>query len=449
MRDRTRSFWQNHPVWSLLIAAVVIVGLTLGAVKGIPAIAHAFDDRPTPSEETLDAISIKTPTEECVPDDKSLGTVNMRVESMNPVGTGQGERLWSDSVALPMAGNDQVLSLGQIMDTVCHDPHYGHVVANGLAKLDVGNVALVSRNDWLKSLSLESVPSSAAAYMPTLNVERPSFGQATEAVKKNQEWQVAASYINTLLKNLGNMGYHSPQSVWNIHLTGFDAGVKLPTVGLNDHQENLPALVLGLTEKGQECPILQIAFNTGDKRPEGVDICKGESRPVVSTPVQEAPQKVVTPAKPGRPVTPVKPNKPVNPPKQCTTCCSGCPPPPPPPPVPCPNGCPPPEESKTLDIPHDEGIQPAPQDVFEPAPSVPAPDNFFVPDTPAGTPSAPIVGNPSSPTGATAPEASTSAPPGMDHGSNGAGTPALVDPIAPAQDSAGADSGNPDGEGNG
>lgn len=390
MRDRTRSFWQNHPMWSLLIAAIVIVGLTIVGVKYVPkAWAWATDDRPAPSQELLDAATVTTPTIKCKQDDPTLGTVNMRIESSMPVGTGPSQRWWGDSVALPMADNDQVLSLGQIMDTVCHDPHYGHVVANALAETYVGNVSLVSRNDWLKSLSLESIPTSAAAYMPTLNLEDKSFDQSTEAVKKNQEWQVAASYINTLLHNFANLGYHSPQSVWNYHLTGvervtlpYENTADLATVGKNDKQENLRALVMGLTEKGQKCPILQIAFNTGDKRPEGVDICKEEApKPVISTPAQ-----------PHNPTPTSEKPKPVEQCKNCggpppPPCCA--PPPPPPPPPPC--CAPPPETKGTVHVPMPQDLPMAPA----PGPVQVEPNHPQVPNTGA-LPGAPNVQDPTS-----------------------------------------------------
>lgn len=418
--------WKN---WALVILVATIalyailahtpVGTFLKEASGSKTIGEAWDfafsEKPTPSEDILKAVTIAVPTEECKPDDSTFKTVNMRVESLALVGPGVGQRRWSDSVALPMAGNNQDLALGQIMDTVCHDPHYGHVVAAGLAKLDVGNVALVSRNQWLKSFSHEEIPTRAAAYMPTLNVENPDFTQSGEAVNKNKEWQVAASYINTLLRNLANMGYHSPKSEWNFHVNGYDDKVKLPTVGLNDHQEDLPALVLGLTEKDQDCPIVQIAFNVGDKRPEGVNVCtKVEAKQIVHKPAPPAPgTSTEVPPPPGD-----------NPPPYYPPVCDHCGPPPPPV---CPPDCPPVNPPGKTGPPSGDLTVPPAQPI-EPPGRMDVPQVPFVPG-PESLPGAPITGNPATDSGAMAPGA-TPVESGVDRGDSGAGTPAPVDVAA-------------------
>ena len=425
MRDRTRSFWQAHPLWSALLGAILVIAVFLGVTKlVIPAVAHALDDRPTPSAEALQAITVTTPTQTCDAWKNQLTqTVPLRVESMEPV----GKRIWSDSVALPIDGANQDLAFGQVLNTICSDPHYGLTVGAALARLDIGNTSLLSRNDWLGQFTFDKVPATAASYMPTLNVTSPTSDQINNAVKRNTDWQKTAGYINTLLVQLQRLGFHALPSTWNVHLTGFERSVGLPTVGLNDKQENLPALVLGWTEKGQQCPLFTIAFNTGDKRPEGVDICAGAPQQTISTPVVPAPPTATPP-----PVV---------------ECPNGCAPPPV---VECPNGCQPPQctwcgcpgvdctpHNPCIDNPSLPGCQPcteccngdcpppnvpkspnpsdyphlpeAPPAVADPLPSAPV-----VPQAPATrTPQAPVHES-TGPNGATAPGANPAPAPGVN-----------------------------------
>jgi hypothetical protein len=276
------------------------------------------NDRPTPSEDILRALQFEVPTQKCEPD--SNGLVSFRVEGLMP------GRKWSNSIALPMDGVNAEAALAQMMDTVCHDPSFGATVAAGLAHATDGQMALVNYYEWLKPFRFEEVDEIAKDYMPAFKNgafrDDLSVDETLDAIQKNKDWQEVAALINTALANLNNMGIQSPQSVWNAHQVG-RSDVGLPEVALNDSQENLPALVLGLTKKGEECPIFQIAFNVGDKRPEGVNICKEaekvvpvQHRLVPPVPTPQGPPPVAPPPSGPPPVGP----PPVNPPgPNCTT----------------------------------------------------------------------------------------------------------------------------------
>lgn len=410
--------------WKAVVAILLIAAIIYAILASF--VWQAWwkpSDRPTPSQDILRALQFEVPTQKCEPD--SNGLVSFRVEGIMP------GRKWSNSIALPMDGVNADAALAQMMDTVCHDPSFGATVAAGLAHATDGQMALTDYYEWLKPFRFEEVDEIAKDYMPAFKngVFRDdlSVDETLDAIQKNKDWQEVAALINTALANLNNMGIQSPQSVWNAHQVGrSDSG--LPEVALNDKQENLPALVLGLTEKGEKCPIFQIAFNVGDKRPEGVNICK-EAEKVV--PVQH---RLVPPVP-----TPQGPPPPSGPPPVA--------PPPWTPPVGPPPVTPPPVNPPCQgkwcnpNVMVEPGAPPAV--VSEPPSDPDVPLNPYTPG-PESLPSAPVTGDPGTDDGAAAPGA-TPIEADVDRGVDGS-APAPVDSAAETPpDSAGiGDSPDPD-----
>ncbi len=185
--------------------------------------------------------------------------------------TGTPPRMWSDALSVPYSNTDPQKMLGETQAAICQDPLYGVTVANFFATMSVGNVHLVDLNDWLKPFGgdAKQINVKAAEYIPLLDVQNPSVAQQETAVAQNIAWQKVAEKIGTLLSRFHLAGVRSEQSVKNYHLVAGGAVVGgLPEVGLNPSQENLPALMLELTEKGACAPLKVIGFNTGDKRSE-------------------------------------------------------------------------------------------------------------------------------------------------------------------------------------
>lgn len=201
---------------------------------------------------------------------------------------GTPPRLWSDALTVPYVQTEPVKMLEETQAEICFNPHYGATVANFFANMSVGDVKLVEINDWLTPFAGDAGQINAkAAEFILLDVTNPTDEQKKHAVKQNIAWQQVAGKLGTLLSRFQVDGVRAEQSTLNYHLVAGGASVGgLPEVGLNPNQENLPALVLKLTEKGACVPIKVIGFNVGDKRPEefAPPVCEKPAPPTVQQP---------------------------------------------------------------------------------------------------------------------------------------------------------------------
>jgi hypothetical protein len=182
-------------------------------------------------------------------------------------------RLWSDALDVPYFNTVPQNMLEETLATICENPLYGSTVANMFAHLTVDGVSVLKHNPWLGpfvgSLSGSGINATASTFTPLLDVTHATQAQARAAVSWNLSWQVYAEKLDTMLTNFQVNGIQALPSVLNYHrvVNGLEVG-GLPEVELNPNQENLPALILDLTIKGQCAPLARIGFNTGDKRPE-------------------------------------------------------------------------------------------------------------------------------------------------------------------------------------
>jgi len=200
------------------------------------------------------------------------GNVTTNIESLLDVPL----RLWPDSIGTPFVATDPVAIRAELQKSICQDPNIGSAWLTF--------VATTIRDELLKSTGIDllvldprlvaytdvsQITPTATTFIPLLNVKSPTKAQIDNAVSKNAAWRQDAELVNTLLGRFAVLGIDSRQSVVNYHLTdyGFDADA-LPVIGVNDGQENLPALIFSLTEKGQCGEILTFGTNVGDKRPE-------------------------------------------------------------------------------------------------------------------------------------------------------------------------------------
>lgn len=218
---------------------------------------------------------------------------------------GTPPRKWSDALSTPYIKTEPQEMLGETQATACMDPLYGVTLANFFANMSVGDVKLVDLNPWLTPFAGDAgqINDKAAEFIPLLDVTKNiTDEQAGKAITQNIAWQRVAEKIGTLLTRFEVDGIRAEQSVLNYHLSGGGASVGgLPEVGLNPNQENLPALMLKLTEKGACVPIKVIGFNTGDKRPEEF------TPPVCAKPVPQPEQPAPKPKPKPTPTTVPKP----------------------------------------------------------------------------------------------------------------------------------------------
>ena len=392
--------------WIPGVAIIAAVTLSLVAFTGSTNTASE-EKLPEISQEVIDALTVKTASADagCVLD--ANGLVSYQIGALEAV---PAPRLWSDAVSTPFAATTPEEIRDELQAETCKDVLLGVSELVFFATdvrdelLSKTGVDLVELNPWLKPFAVDpsEINELAAEFIPLLDVEEPKDSEVTTAIKQNRKWQELASYVNTLYDRFTVSGPEARMSVVNYHLAvgGLVVG-GLPAVERNANQEDLPALILSLTEKDQCAPLLTIGANTGDKRPElfGAGDC----------------------------VTPDTPGTPPAPPTECTENCTQNPPP-------CTSNCTPPCPPNNMtpscapkggdkkDYEYPEGKPPVtetrPADQAPPVVDTNVGGGGGVVDTPAN--------NPGSETGVTAPDAepapTTPTPlPSNEGGDNGAG----------------------------
>jgi hypothetical protein len=256
----------------------VLTLLVTASLLGLRGDDKGGSDPPdTNTNDLIELLTVTTTTVDCKTlvkeDAKQMlddGTtvIDFEVGALLPVA--DGSRKWSDALSTPVRATTPADALKEIQAAICQDPLFGATVAHMFAHYEVEDVKVVDLNDWLLPFKVDAsqINDLAAGFIPLLDVTVPTNEQLTAAISQNLVYQELAEKLGTLLDRFSVVGIMSEQSVLNYHLVsgGLVTG-KLPEIGLNPNQENLPALVLELNAKPGTC-LARIGFNVGDKRPE-------------------------------------------------------------------------------------------------------------------------------------------------------------------------------------
>lgn len=272
--------WKKSAVVSYVAVIVLIV---IAIITAVTLSNSSADDKPkdessgSDTKALIDILTVTTVNVDCVEVANATGGSTKAIDGKTYVVYDIGAtkpvppRKWSDAISTPLKGKSPPDKLRQAKGAVCEDPLYGVTLANFFANLNVDGVNVGNLNPWLAPYkgSPEQVNDKAARFMPLLDVKSPTEEQVQKAAQKNLEYQEFAAKLDTLLGRFKVDGIKSLKSVMNLHLAGGGLKVSgLPEVGVNRHQEALPALVLSVTLKGACAPAKVIGLNTGDKRPE-------------------------------------------------------------------------------------------------------------------------------------------------------------------------------------
>jgi hypothetical protein len=200
------------------------------------------------------------------------GLVSFTLESTKGV-VPVGPRLWSDSLGLPVDGQDPVAGFKQTEYAIWHGPDVGVTYAHFLAKLQVGDTKLADLNPWLSDYNSDDsqINDQAASFLLPQN---PTDDDYKKAFTRNKDYQSLACKVNTLLERFHVTGIDPNRpSVLNYRLK--DGGLGINDRGLSEVEsttdvDNRPAIVLEVTSKtaGPCVPVFAIGINVGDKRPE-------------------------------------------------------------------------------------------------------------------------------------------------------------------------------------
>jgi hypothetical protein len=207
---------------------------------------------------------------ECKPD--QYGNVAYQIDSL----LGVPPRLWPDAPSTPIKATDPTAAREELQLAICKDPNLGSTWLTSTATTFRDKLLIATGIDLLKLVpelkaytDQSAITTKATTFVPLLNVKTPTTAQVDNAVKQNAAWQQDAAVMNTLLERFAALGIDTRQSIVNYHLTDYALNIHaLPTVGVNNKEEKLPALIFALTEKGQCGEIIAFGANVGDKRPE-------------------------------------------------------------------------------------------------------------------------------------------------------------------------------------
>ncbi len=330
----------NRTIWGrgvIVCAIILVIAVVIGLVAGGNTEAGsntdpASDVAPPVGDRIVDLLTVKTTSVDCV---KLVG--NTADLNGTPVyGWDEGSlkgtppRLWSDAISTPFAASDPMGILNEMQRELCVAPLLGVTYANFFARMEVGNVKVVDLNDWLKPYAVDpsQVNDQASEFAPLLDVADPSQDQVVAAAQKQAEYRTLAERLGTLLTRFWLGEVQAQKSVLNYHLTAGGLSVGgLPEVGINPNQEDLPALLLAVTEKDACVPIKVIGINVGDKRPE--EFAPPECNPAPPKPGEPAPEpppsfnpppcKCAKPPRKGNPPTTVPAPTTTQPPRSTTT----------------------------------------------------------------------------------------------------------------------------------
>ncbi|MGZ6005040.1 MAG: hypothetical protein ACXWLH_02715 [Candidatus Saccharimonadales bacterium] len=201
------------------------------------------------------------PTEaQCHDDSKFLWRSLAPVDSSNPT-----DRHDSESVSTPFTMADQNGLFDQLKAENCGNPTELDMNIRALHDFSVGGVNIGQNNPWMDEF-LQRV--SDAKTLKAAFLTQP--GGDNTPIFVSADFQRYAGLTNALLAAFQRIGIQPLPSVSNWHQDPSKlASNELPRTVLNTVQENLPALVLAYTLKGQQCPLVQFGFNVQDKRFEG------------------------------------------------------------------------------------------------------------------------------------------------------------------------------------
>mgnify|MGYP001324218870 CR=1 FL=1 len=224
--------------------------------------------------ETRDALKIEFSNVSCPDVVESAGgevihlsngtvTYQMKDESLVPVG--EGGRLRSDMMALPMVNQeDPKVSLDEVILATCQGTLYGATLAHLFTILPFGDQMLIDLEDnpWLLPYAGNTDQINDLALKAVYTID----GKSGYYVKP--DYQTVAENLAELLIRATLSGFAPEQSTANYHLLNGGMVVDMfSEVGHNPTQENLLALVLTIDQKTGEC-LSKIGFNVFDKRPE-------------------------------------------------------------------------------------------------------------------------------------------------------------------------------------
>ncbi len=309
---------QSHSRARSIAAIVAVLAIVAAFVIALVAWNSSNDDSSSSdtaiTEAIKQALTVKDGDELTCGTVDENGLVSFTLETktgVEPV----GNRLWSDSLGLPVDGTDAVKGLQQTQAAIWHGPDIGVTYAHFLAKLDVNGTSLVTLNPWLAEFNTSDadINNQAASYILPKN---PSDDDYKKFVQRNKDYQDVACKVNTLLSRFHVAGIESLPSVLNYRqavggLSIGEAGTfNLPNIESTTDVDNRPAIVLELTSKtaGPCDPVFAIGINVGDKRPELFNNAAPNTSPECSPSTTPPASPPVTP--PGNPPTTTPPTNP-------------------------------------------------------------------------------------------------------------------------------------------
>lgn len=208
------------------------------------------------------------------------------------------EKRWSDAVSVPFEASAPDEMLLELFAEHCGNPTLLDMSIQALSDLTIGEFNIGENNPWMgEFLAMAEEDGLRTAFL--------TLKEGEEGIYVTEGFQSYAEMTNTLVLAFSNVGVQERASVQNWHIGGPVAG-ELPRTVLNDQQEAMPSLVLEYTVK-DNCPLVAIGYNVGDKRFEVFPdpVCEEPPPTVTTQPLTETtkPPSTTSTTKPPRTTT--------------------------------------------------------------------------------------------------------------------------------------------------
>ncbi|UTX51527.1 hypothetical protein KI440_01045 [Candidatus Saccharibacteria bacterium TM7i] len=262
--DNKKRRRNNRLLWAIPLALALVAGAVFGgmAIFGNPLTAQPAFAADSKGLHTVEF----NPKKDAIPEEALCTTDTFVDHSLRTVKAGNAEkRQFGTAVSIPFTGKDDVAVTKEILAENCGNPTFLEMNLKEMQLWDDKSIpGAESNKGWISEVQKDIEANGLNSFVKNL------VNDKDEVQKRivTEQYQMYASWANTVLLRFNDEGKHSLTSVRNWEQPGtWDPSKGLPSVQQAKDQESKPAWVRVLTDKNDKC-LIKIGFNAEDRRIE-------------------------------------------------------------------------------------------------------------------------------------------------------------------------------------
>lgn len=259
------ALYNSSAIGRRILSILTTISLLLAGIMGTVALTSKDHAAFAADSKGLHTVEFD-PKKDAIPAEAKCETDLFLDHSLRIVKAGDAQkRQFGTAVSIPFTGSDNTAITKEILAENCGNPTF---LEMNLKEMLIWNDTLIPGADankgWLNEIQ-EAVKAN------TLNGFVKNFQDEKKVTQKTivtEEYQMYASWMNTVLLRFNEEGKQSPTSVRNWEQPATQDPTKgLPSVQEAKDQESKPAYVYILKDKNGKC-LVKIGFNAEDRRIE-------------------------------------------------------------------------------------------------------------------------------------------------------------------------------------